>query len=163
MARQLDTEGFAPSAQRLEFSLDLRYAGQAFELPIPVPAGLPNVPGIERDFHARHLAAYGHAHPEGGVEVVNLRVAAYGLVDKPAPSRAPQGAGGLAAALVGRRAVWFEGRPHDTPIYDRELLPGAIRMAGPAIVEEFGATTVLFPGWRGFVDEAGNLRLERQQ
>jgi N-methylhydantoinase A len=161
MGRQLQAEGFEPRAQRLELALDLRYAGQAFELQVPVAAGALDVAGIERDFHARHLAAYGHAHPEGGVEVVNARVVAYGLVDKPAPSRAPCGGRRLEDARVGRREVWFEGRPLDTPVYDRERLSETIRVVGPAIVEEFGATTVLFPGWRGHVDEAGNFRLER--
>jgi N-methylhydantoinase A len=161
VGRQLQAEGFEPPAQRLERSLDLRYAGQAFELAVPVPAGALELTAVERDFHARHLAAYGHAHPKGAVEVVNARVAAYGVVDKPAPPRPPRGPGSLAEALVERRAVGFEGRAHDTPVYDRERVPEGAALVGPVIVEEFGATTVIAPGWRGHVDGAGNLRLER--
>jgi N-methylhydantoinase A len=69
---------------------------------------------------------------------------------------------GLEAALVERRPVWFEGRAHDCPVWDRERLPERAELRGPAIVEEFGATTVVPPGWRGAMDPHGNLRFERE-
>ena len=58
--------------------------------------------------------------------------------------------------------MWFGGAPHDCPVWERDdLLTGAV-LTGPAIVEEFGATTVVPPGWRGAVDAQGNLRFERE-
>jgi N-methylhydantoinase A len=65
------------------------------------------------------------------------------------------------AALVERRSVWFNGAPHDCPVWERERLPEGAALRGPAIVEEFGATTVVPPGWHGDADAHGNLRLER--
>jgi N-methylhydantoinase A len=117
---------------------------------------------IEAAFHRQHLEMYGHADPSAGVELVNARLAAYGQVAKPTP--APHAAAGtsLDAALVERRQVWFEDAPWDCPVWERERLPARALLRGPAIVEEFGATTVIPPGWRGAVDEHGSLRLERE-
>ena len=66
------------------------------------------------------------------------------------------------AALVERRTVWFEDAPRDCPVWERERLPARALLRGPAIVEEFGATTVIPPGWRGAVDGHGNLRFDRE-
>ena len=118
---------------------------------------------IEADFHRHHRDVYGHSNPEAAVELVNARLTAYGLVPKPASERpAPAGAT-LEAALVERRPVWFGGRAHDCPVWDRDRLPERAALHGPAIVEEFGATTVVPPGWRGEMDEHGNLRFDRPE
>ncbi len=180
--RQLDREGFTPEQQKLLRSLDLRYRGQAFELNLPVAeaaaavawrggpeasrADATNEPGacqdIEADFHRHHREVYGHSNPQATVELVNARLTAYGLVPKPAPERHAGGGAGRDAALVERRPVWFDGRAHDCPVWDRDRLPAGGELEGPAIVEEFGATTVVPPGWRGRVDAHGNLRFERE-
>jgi N-methylhydantoinase A len=161
--RELTLEGFAEREQRLVRSLDLRYRGQAFELNVPVgEAGAPlALEPIEAAFHRQHLAAYGHASPGATVELVNARLSAYGMVDKPAAERYRSATASMAEALVERRPVWFGGAPRDCPVWDRERLPERGELTGPAIVEEFGATTVVLPGWRGAVDEHGNLRFER--
>jgi len=161
-ARRLDTEGFDERSRRSERSLDLRYAGQAFELNVQVPPGALDPSAIIMDFNARHLAAYGHADPDGEVEVVNARTSTYGVVDKPEASRWSGGGGTVEDALIATRDVWFAGRPMRTPVYERDRLPERARMEGPAIVEEFGATTVVFPGWRASVEAAGHLVLERR-
>jgi N-methylhydantoinase A len=159
--RQLEREGFAPEQQRLVRSLDLRYRGQAFELNVAAGAGSP-MTAVEDEFHRRHLAAYGHANRDAAIELVNARLTAYGVVPKPAPASHHRGAGGLAEALVERRRVWLDGGAHEVPVWERDRLPGGARVDGPAIVEEFGATTVVLPGWRGAVDEHGNLVFERR-
>ncbi|MGH7413505.1 MAG: hypothetical protein ACREKJ_04845, partial [Candidatus Rokuibacteriota bacterium] len=84
------------------------------------------------------------------------------LVPKPAAERHVAPGATIEAALIERRPVWWEGRPRDCPVWDRERLPEGARLSGPAIVEEFGATTVVPPGWRGAMDELGNLRFERE-
>jgi N-methylhydantoinase A len=170
---QLDREGFAPDQQRLLRSLDLRYRGQAFELNLAVEPGAVAWRGaaegepsacqdIEADFHRHHLEVYGHSNPQASVELVNARLTAYGLVPKPAPERHADGGASREAALLERRPVWFGGRAHDCPVWDRDRLPAGVAITGPAIVEEFGATTVVPPGWRGHVDAHGNLRFERE-
>jgi N-methylhydantoinase A len=154
--RQLELEGFGPADQRMRRSLDLRYRGQAFELNLEVRD--EPLDTLEAAFHERHRAAYGHADPSAAVELVNARLSAYGVVARPATERHVAAAG---EALLERRPVWFEGGWHDSPVWERERLPEGAILAGPAIVEEFGATTVIPPGWRGAVDALGNLRLER--
>jgi N-methylhydantoinase A len=159
--RQLELEGFVPAQQRLVRSVDLRYVGQAFELNVSVEAPLA-LPAVEAAFHGQHRATYGHANPEATIELVNARLIAYGLVAKPAAERHAAGTAGLAEALVQRRPVWFGGVRHDCPVWERDRLPRHADLRGPAIVEEFGATTVVLPGWRGTVDEQGNLLFERE-
>ncbi len=181
-AARLDAEGFVPPARRMEHSLDLRYAGQAFELNVPRPAGPPSPAALAADFHARHLATYGHSDPEGVVELVNVRLAAYGLYPEgasaalPAPPpeerRQPSrrmdhiGRGETPPPIPapdqsGTRVVWFDGRPGACSIHARAGLSAGVRLTGSAIVEESGATSVVFPGWVATVDAWGNLRLER--
>ena len=157
--RQLELEGFAPVQQRLMRSVDVRYRGQAFELNVAVGDTL-DFEAIETDFHAQHRATYGHADPEAPVELVNARLVAYGLVSKPAPARHHGGAARGDAPV--RRSVWFGGAPHDCPVWERDRLGAGAALRGPAIVEEFGATTVILPTWQGVVDAEGNLRFERE-
>ncbi len=157
--RQLELDGFATADQQMRRSLDLRYRSQAFELNLEL-AG-ESLAAIEAAFHARHQAVYGHADPTATIELVNARLTAYGVVPKPAAERHEAAGASLDAALVERRPVWFDGARHDCPVWERERLPERAPLAGPAIVEEFGATTVIPPGWRGALDAHGNLRLER--
>ena len=165
--QQLEREGFAPEQQKLLRSLDLRYRGQAFELNLPVGRGAAEgeagvLENIEADFHRHHREIYGHSNPQAAIELVNARLTAYGLVPKPAAERHVGSGASLDAALVERRPVWFAGKAHDCPVWDRERLPEGAQVRGPAIVEEFGATTVVPPGWRGTLDGHGNLRFERE-
>ncbi|HEU5323981.1 MAG TPA: hydantoinase/oxoprolinase family protein, partial [Methylomirabilota bacterium] len=144
--------------QRMRRSLDLRYRSQAFELNLEL--GEESLPAVEAAFHRCHQAMYGHADPTATIELVNARLSAYGVVAKPAPERHGADAAVREAALIERRAVRFDGAAHDCPVWERERLPGDAELRGPAIVEEFGATTVVPPGWRGAVDGHGNLRFE---
>ena len=160
-ARQLEQDGFKPADTRAAFALDLRYAGQAFELTLPVEPDAMAVPEVARAFHAAHRQTYGHANESGAVEVVNVRLTAYGVVAKPELARHRSESQRLDEALVETRPVWLEDGFRPCPVYERERLPERAELAGPAIVEEFGATTVVFPGWRGWLDDVGNLRLER--
>jgi N-methylhydantoinase A len=157
---RLDADGFAPDKRRIERFVDLRYAGQAFELMVPVPPGPLALDGLADEFHARHLAAYGHADPEGHVELVNARLVAYGVVDKPELEMAEPSAVRLEEAVVDRRAAWFDGRVVECLVYERDRLPPAAVVDGAAIIEEFGATTVVFPGWRAARRASGDLVLE---
>ena len=159
--RQLEREGFAPAQQRLVRSVDVRYRGQAFELNVRVDAPV-SAEAIEGAFHRLHHATYGHANPDTPVELVNARLVACGVVAKPVPAPHASGTSALGEALVERRAVWFDGAARECPVWERERLPEAAELRGPAVVEEFGATTVVPPGWRGVMDKQGNLVFERE-
>jgi N-methylhydantoinase A len=116
---------------------------------------------VARAFHAAHRQTYGHANEAAAIELVNVRLTAYGVVAKPELARYRSDTRGLGDARLEERPVWFEGGFRPCPVYQRERLPERAELPGPAVVEEFGATTVVFPGWRGGLDDAGNLRLER--
>ena len=118
---------------------------------------------IEADFHRQHRDTYGHANPQAAIELVNARLTAYGLVPKPAAER--HAAPGVALDGGARRAPagLVRGRARTTArCGSGSACPSAPSCAGPAIVEEFGATTVVPPGWRGAMDAHGNLRFERE-
>jgi len=119
------------------------------------------VESIEADFHRQHRATYGHANPDGAVELVNARLVAYGIVDKPA-AEPHRGHAASDARPGSRRPVWFGGAACDCPVWEREQLAAGATVEGPAIVEEFGATTVVPPGWSGTVDAHGNLHFARR-
>ncbi|MFQ5897771.1 MAG: hydantoinase/oxoprolinase family protein [Candidatus Methylomirabilia bacterium] len=158
---RLRREGFAPSDIRVTCSLDLRYLGQAFELAVPVDPAAMTATGTASDFHPRHLQAFGHADESGEVEVVNVRLTAYGLVPKAGLPTYESETETLAEARIEQRPVYFRDGFILTPVYQREHLPVGATFDGPAIVEEFGATTVLFPGWRAALDRFGIMQLER--
>jgi N-methylhydantoinase A len=160
--RRLEREGFGVNEQRLLRSLDLRYRGQAFELGVAADAETP-LAAVEDAFHRQHLGAYGHANRDAAIELVNARLAGYGVVPKPAAAPYRSETRLLAEALVERRPAWFGGVALEVPVWERDRLPEQGRLEGPAIIEEFGATTVVLPGWRGSMDEQGNLRFERPE
>jgi N-methylhydantoinase A len=163
---RLDRDGVPPADRRMLRSADLRYHGQSFELPVTVPPGPLTEADLARlrdEFHAAHERAYGYAAPEDAVELVNVRLAAVGVTPKPRRAPLPEGGASPAAAVKSRRQVWFgeAGDFLDTQVLDRgKLLRGNV-IAGPAIVEEHDASTLVHPGWTATVDEHANLVLRR--
>jgi N-methylhydantoinase A len=148
--RALHAEGV--HATRREGGLDVRYAGQAYELTIPL------TPGWRAAFHARHRERFGHADPSRPLEVVTVRLRVRGGgVDLPDDPVGSTGEG----RTIERRAVWFDRRRVSTPVHRRQDLPVGWTRRGPVIVCEYSATTVVPPGWRVVVEPAGGLVLER--
>ena len=155
-AAALEADGMGRGRRRHEFSLDVRYVGQSFTLPVRWDPDDADWTPLRAAFDARHEETFGYADPANDVEIVNVRLVSIGEVDKPALDLAPRGAGD---PVVERRPVWF-GEWRDTPVLDRERLPAGRRIEGPAIVEEAGGTTVAPPGWTVEVDPSGALRCE---
>jgi len=156
----LAAEGIRPGDMRFEPRLDMRYLGQAFSLPVSLPADPSSVAEIDAHFAATYKARYTQATSDPA-EIVCFRMAARGLVEKPrlAP---PKQTATNGDARVGERAVWFEGGLVSTPIYDRDRLSAADVVRGPALLEELGTTTVVPPAFRCSRDALGNLVLERE-
>ena len=146
--RQLRAEG-GRGRMTLTAALDVRYRGQSYELAVPLGAR------YRAAFHAAHRARYGYADPARAVEVVNLRLTAIipGRVRTPA---APRRAGGGA---MPHRLRW-NGRWLSARRIEREQLPMR-PLAGPFVITELSATTVVPPGWKARVLAAGDLLLER--
>jgi N-methylhydantoinase A len=153
--REMVAEGFATRAVRCERLLDMRYAGQAFELTVGATGD------FVRAFHAAHEKRYGYADARRAVEVVNVRARMIGASAKPSLPRMRGGGSDASGAVVDTREAYFGGRRVATRVYDRARLRAGNRFAGPAIVMEYSATTVVPPGWVVEVDEYESLIVRR--
>jgi N-methylhydantoinase A len=161
----LQADGVAEADAVFERAADMRYFGQASELRVTLPRGPwvadHTLTALER-FHAAHQRAYGYAYSEAQTaEFVNWRVIGLGRIPRPTlPLLAPKRAPGAAAAR--RRKVVFDGHGEvKTPCWERRALSPDQRLDGPLVVEEFGSTTVVPPGFTVTVDPLGNLVLQR--
>ena len=160
-----DLEQIASSARRIERSVDVRYAGQNYEINVPVPDGAitrDTFKAIEEGFAAAHRQLYGFIAEGEAIQLVTFRVAASGLVPKaefqPQPIEGPDSS----AAVTGSRPVWMAevGDFIETKLYNRDLLrPGNV-VEGPAIIDQMDSTTVVPPGQSATVDAYFNLILE---
>ena len=149
-------EGFAGEEIVIERVAEMRYAGQAHELAIPVAGGLDPA-GLADAFNDRYEQAYGHCNRDEAIEIVNLRLAAF----VPVPQLRLRARQADDTGAVGERAVWFRDGFTATAIYERHRIPVGDWLPGPAVVEESGSTTVVFSDWRMQRDEHDNLNLER--
>jgi N-methylhydantoinase A len=156
----LARDGIAPECIRLMREADLRYAGQSMEVRVPAPGGIVNavfLAALIDAFHAMHGRTFGYNYAgQQKVELVNFCVSGFGLIERPSLPKLAARPGG-APAPKSRRKVYFDGQFRDTPIHDRAALPAGHCLAGPAVIEEFGSTTVVFPGQHVDVDPHGIL------
>jgi N-methylhydantoinase A len=138
---------------------DLRYLGQAYELTVKAPRRVDGESLVATiiGFHRRHAEAYGYSAEGEPVELVNLRLRAVGAIPK--PDLKGKRHGGKPKKL-GTRRVYFEtdGGWAETPVYERGSGGG---FDGPAIVEQYDATTVVYPSWAAETDAVGNMILGR--
>lgn len=157
-AAALDREGFTDHVYAR--SADLRYYGQAYEVRVPAPDG-PLDDGwraavLDR-FHEAHEKLYGYGYrddPRHAVEWVNLRVSGIGPITRPSIARLPHQE--VEPSPVATRDVFYEqwGR---TVIYRRGDLGAGAVVTGPAVIEEYGSTLPVHPGFTATVDDYGNL------
>ena len=161
----LRREGFSEDDHVHARSADLRYHGQAFEVRVAAPAG-PVDDAFSADvlarFHDEHERLYGYCYrdaPSQVVEWVNLRVTGIGPIERPEIKELEATDGEPERALTGRRRVYFGDSWHDAVLYDRSSLFAGDSIEGPAVVEEFGSTLPLAPGFAGDVDSQGNITI----
>jgi N-methylhydantoinase A len=157
----LTEEGTKPEEIVLRRFLDMRYRGQEYTLPVPVTEDLRRLSdfgAIRARFDQLHQEHYGHSAPNEPVMMVNLRLSALGKFDNKLPlSSAARDAD---RGERGRRRVIFDDSPVDCPIYLRTGFRAGDRLEGPAVIEEVGATILLYPGDRMQVNEFGHLVIE---
>ena len=171
----LDAEGFARADHRYVRTADLRYFGQAFEVRVDVPDGVVDADlagAVATSFHDAHRALYGYDFrddPRQQVEWVNLRVTGIGPITRPGltadrqrPGRARRDS--AERARTGTRGVCFEPAEGyvDAGIYWRPDLRAGDELSGPVIIEEFGSTVPVHPGFTVRVDAYGNLVITRE-
>jgi N-methylhydantoinase A len=152
-------ENIPPHARRIVRTVDMRYAGQNYELPIALADGAG---GQEAAFAAAHRRLYGFAAEDEPVQLVTFRVEASGVVPKATFTTHPDAGPDATGAIATHRPVWLPeaGGFVDTNVYDRtRLRPGNI-IQGPAIIEQMDATTVVLPGMTARVEPYLNLILE---
>jgi N-methylhydantoinase A len=148
----------------LRRALDMRYAGQGYELIVEVDDLLGTAFGpealIER-FEAVHRQRYGHASGGDRVEVVNLRLRAtsQGPIGKVDSTGEHQGG----EPVIERGTIRHGGRTLDCAFCQRLTLPRGHEVGGPAVIEEPTATTFVPPGWRARVDSRLNLLMTREE
>ena len=159
---RLDEEDLDEDQMVVERTLDLRYAGQSFELGVPVPEGgidAETIETVESRFHDTHRRRYGHAYEDEPVELVTIRSRARGIVAEP-DLEAEHVEGTIDDAIRETRDVVYGGDPYATRIYDRSRIPTGAEFQGPAVVEGVESTVVVRPGQDAFVDEYGSLHVE---
>ncbi|HEX2705617.1 MAG TPA: hydantoinase/oxoprolinase family protein, partial [Candidatus Lustribacter sp.] len=171
----LDLEGFARERHQYSRTADLRYFGQAFEVRVGVPAGALDqglADQVGDAFHEEHRALYGYDFrhdPRQQVEWVNLRVTGVGPITRPelreiaAANRAdPDDT--AERARRGTRPVCFDtaGGYVETPLYWRADLRSGDALGGPVILEEYGSTVPVHPGFAVRVDAFGNLVITKE-
>jgi len=171
LSAQLRRDGVAAHAIRLASSADCRFFGQGYELNVPLPApdqrGVATLPGRFADLHLR---TYGHANPDQEVEVVNVRLSAFGALPLGSAAEAAPVRGAATPgpqpepedALVGRVSARLPGTSSSfrLPVYQRELIESGQAVTGPAIIHQLDSTTVVLPGQRARVDVLGSMWLE---
>jgi N-methylhydantoinase A len=161
LTEQLREDGVPQSKMRLLGSVDCRYLGQGFELQVPL-RGLRSdaFRRLGADFHELHQRTYGHVSLEEAIELVTLRLSAFGAL--PTSKTESIEVGGPTPrkdALLGARSVRLpgSGRRARVVVFRRDFLRARNRIKGPAIVEEMDSTTLILPGQHAKVDRFGRL------
>ena len=163
---EMKMEGFTPRQLKINRSLDMRYEGQSYELNIPYftekNALADEIKTLVEKFHAAHELRFGYARTDAPVEVVNLRLTATAETDKSPIQSVPIADADASEAFTVQSPVIFESDALPTDFYRREALRPGNRIAGPAIITEFSATTVIPPDFSAVVDTYQNLILTKK-
>jgi N-methylhydantoinase A len=144
---------------QFQIQLDLRYVGQEFTLSVPVELSQlrrGDRKAIRTAFDALYEQRYAHHSPEEPVEMVNIRLGAIGKRPKLKFPRLPASG---AASPAGERRAYFSSasKPLTAKVYSRDYLGAGAEIAGPALIQEHGTTTVLFENDRCRVADSGEL------
>jgi N-methylhydantoinase A len=155
----LSTERVPKEAMSFQRFLDLRYEGQEFAIKVPVSAeeiAAGDLDTIRKRFDSIHDRSFGHAAPDEPLEMVNVRLAARGLRQKMTMPSVAVG-GKPKPRTVRKVCVDSADRFTDCPVYTRDTLPAGFEIPGPALIEEYGSTTVLFAGDHAKIADTGEI------
>ena len=165
--RWFDAENMAPQMRKIERLVDVRYPHQGYELQVPIdgerPIDAEVMRGVELAFHDLHKRLYGYAMEGSAVQVVNVRVAAIGLLP---PLEMPSlTAGSATAKPYGTRNVYVDDAAGFVrcAAYHRDALGVGATIRGPAVIDQLDSTVFLRPGWQACVDSIGSLVSTRSE
>ena len=157
-------EGFAHEAVKLTRLLDLRYPHQGYTLPVACPADITDADKarLKHAFDEVHLQVYGQSAPKEDAEIVTFRLQAEIEVPRLELPALAHGDGRAERALKGERPLFDidDNRFVRAAVYDRQALMAGDRIAGPAIIDQFDATTVLLGGQTATVDDTATLIIQ---
>jgi N-methylhydantoinase A len=164
-AAEFESEGLAGETQMFLREVDLRYAGQGYELRVPLeglqmPLDSTGFAQLAERFHQRHEEVHGHAARGADIEVVSYRLRA--VVPMPKLEIGGGGVVGSGEPSGTRKLITARGEEAEATIWRREDLPVGTALSGPVIVEQLDATTVVPGGWSVTRDNHGNLVLDRE-
>jgi N-methylhydantoinase A len=152
--REVTAEGIRVEKVDVQSSVDVRFAGQSYELNVPFSDH------FLKDFHAAHTATYGYTYDGKAVEIVNLRVRVIGRIDPIQLPKAKLIDQARTPLMVKSKPVRLAGEEATLPIYDYEqLLPG-LRLTGPALVVSADTTILVDGGAKVYVDAYQNLLID---
>jgi len=159
----LTEEGAGKQQIVLRRFLDMRYRGQEYTLPVPLTEDLQSITDfgpIRSRFDQLHQEHYGHSAPNEPVMMVNLRLSALGRFENQLPTTLSSH--GSNSGKQGERRVIFDHGQQSLicPIFLRDGLKVGDRLNGPAVIEELGATILLYPGDKMQVNEFGHLVID---
>jgi N-methylhydantoinase A len=160
---RMETEGFSSKSTILQRNADIRYLGQSYELTVLVNPGKFDEKSFSQTkerFHVSHRQAYGFSRDDDSVEVVNLRLTSVGKTPPLELKKNKETVGGPEAAMTGTRSVYFDGTWLDAKIFNRDALTVGAVISGPAVIEETGSTTLIFPDDTASIDGYGNICIE---
>lgn len=157
VAVELAAEGVPPADQDIRFEIDVRYAGQAFEVPLTLTRD-GSIADLTARFDAEHkrLFTFNLTVPQ---ELVNIRVIALGKAANVSAERIERGGVDPSAAKLRDQTVWMDGAERMAALYDRTKLKAGNRIVGPAVVIEMDATTLVLNGHVAEVDDFANIMI----
>ncbi len=157
VAVELAAEGVPHADQDIRFEIDVRYAGQAFEVPLTL-ARDGSIADLTARFDAEHkrLFTFNLTVPQ---ELVNIRVIALGKAANVSAERIERGGVDPSAAKLRDQTVWMDGAERMATLYDRTKLKAGNRIVGPAVVIEMDATTLVLNGHVAEVDDFANIMI----
>jgi N-methylhydantoinase A len=155
----LTQEHFTPAQSAIEYALDMRYAGQGYEMTLPCPAPLQagDLQKLRAAFDEEHRKSFGHTAPNEPVEIVSYRLRGVGRVPPvDLPKYKPTGTT-LKDVLREMRSARFDGKMIECPVYQRDKLDVGTTFNGPALVDQLDCTTVIPPGQKVRIDDYRNM------
>lgn len=160
VARELEEEGVARDQQTITFEAGVRYAGQGFEVDLPINLGdfeaSDGIAKLQAAFDEEHKRLFTF-NLDVVHEIVNLRAIALGQGAEMPAIKLPEGDGDPAQAKVSDHTMWANGEKHAAAIYDRAKLEAGDRIPGPCIITEMDSTAVILPDHVGEVDAFGTI------
>ncbi|MEM6499576.1 MAG: hydantoinase/oxoprolinase family protein, partial [Pseudomonadota bacterium] len=167
---RLDRDGIDKREQQIDISCDMRYRGQAYEITTPWPraatqsaeASPTSLSELLATFHALHEQRFAHSSPDEPVEIVTVRAAAVGKLDKPEVTQQDLQPSATASDSKSRK-VWLDGREREMACFSRDAINGAVTISGPAMIEEEYTILLIEDGWLVSAMGNGDLNCVRQE